>query len=77
MDKKKGIEEILRAWKYLEKKYLDWELLLCGHDNKYKSQMINLASDLKLKKVSLEGQLKKTTEQKFEAKIQYSKPFYI
>ena len=51
MDKKKGIEEILRAWKYLEKKYLDWELLLCGHDNKYKSQMINLASDLKLKKV--------------------------
>jgi glycosyltransferase involved in cell wall biosynthesis len=51
MDKKKGIEEILRAWKCLEKKYLDWELLLCGHDNKYKSEMINLASDLKLKKV--------------------------
>jgi glycosyltransferase involved in cell wall biosynthesis len=51
MDKKKGIEEILRAWKCLEKKYLDWELLLCGHDNKYKSQMINLASNLKLKNV--------------------------
>jgi len=51
MDKKKGIEEILHAWKYLEKKYLDWELLLCGHDSKYKSQMINLASNLKLKNV--------------------------
>jgi glycosyltransferase involved in cell wall biosynthesis len=51
MDKKKGVEEILRAWKCLEKKYLNWELLLCGHDNKYKSHMINLASNLKLKNV--------------------------
>ena len=51
MDKKKGIEELLRAWKCLEKKYLNWELLLCGHDNKYKSQMINLASNLKLENV--------------------------
>jgi glycosyltransferase involved in cell wall biosynthesis len=53
--KKKGIVELLHSWKSLENKYLDWELLICGFDSKHKLEMINLASDLKLKNVLWQG----------------------
>ena len=49
---KKGISELLNAWKYIHNKYLDWELVICGFDeNGYKDKMIKLANDLKLKRV--------------------------
>ncbi len=50
--KKKGISELLNAWKYIHNKYLDWELVICGFDEDgCKDKMIKLANDLKLKRV--------------------------
>jgi glycosyltransferase involved in cell wall biosynthesis len=50
--KKKGISELLNAWKYIHHKYLDWELVICGFDeNGYKNKMVKLSNDLKLKRV--------------------------
>ena len=50
--KKKGLIELLNAWKYIHNKYLDWELVICGYDeNNYKDKMNELAKDLKLKRV--------------------------
>ena len=49
---KKGISELLNAWKYIHNKHLDWELVICGYDeNGYKDKMIKLSNDLKLKRV--------------------------
>lgn len=49
---KKGIIELLNAWKHLHSKYSDWELVICGYDEKgYKNKMIKLSNDLKLKRV--------------------------
>ena len=52
LHQKKGLIELLNAWKYIHNKYLDWELVICGYDeNNYKDKMIELAKDLKLKRV--------------------------
>lgn len=49
---KKGISELLNAWKHIHNKYLDWELVICGFDeNGYKDKMIKLSNDLKLNRV--------------------------
>jgi len=50
--KKKGISELLNAWKHIHNKYLDWELVICGFDeNGYRDKMIKLSNDLKLNRV--------------------------
>lgn len=50
--KKKGISELLNAWKHIHNKYLDWELVICGFDeNGYKDKMIKLSNELKLNRV--------------------------
>ena len=50
--KKKGIIELLNAWKYIHNKYLDWELVICGYDeNGYTDKMKKLSNDLKLNRV--------------------------
>ena len=52
LHQKKGLIELLNAWKYIHNKCLDWELVICGYDeNNYKDKMIELAKDLKLKRV--------------------------
>ena len=49
---KKGISELLNAWKHIHNKYLDWELVICGFDeNGYRDKMIKLSNDLKLNRV--------------------------
>ena len=50
--KKKGIIELLNAWKCIHNKYLDWELVICGYDeNGYTGKMKKLSNDLKLNRV--------------------------
>jgi len=52
INKKKGISELLNAWKHIHNKYLDWELVICGFDeNGYKDKMIKLSNELKLNRV--------------------------
>ena len=47
---KKGLRELLQAWKLLQDKNLDWELVICGSDEEqYEKKMKNLAKKLKLK----------------------------
>ena len=49
---KKGISELLHAWKAVQDKNLDWELVICGFDeNNYKKKMMDLSINLKLKRV--------------------------
>lgn len=49
---KKGLRELLQAWKLLQDKNLDWELVICGSDEEqYEKKMKNLAKKLKLKRV--------------------------
>ena len=52
---KKGIIELLEAWKCLHEEYLDWELLICGYDeNNYKKKIIETIEKYKLKRVKIE-----------------------
>lgn len=49
---KKGIYELLQAWKFIQNNNLDWELVICGFDEKgYKKKMMDLSVDLGLKRV--------------------------
>ncbi len=49
---KKGISDLLYAWKEIQGLYPNWELVICGYDElKYKKKMINLAASLKLERV--------------------------
>lgn len=49
---KKGISDLLYAWKKIQKSKPNWELVICGYDeNQYKKKMINLAASLKLERV--------------------------
>ena len=49
---KKGISELLNAWKYIFERYADWELVICGYDKDgYKQKMIKLSNKLKLDRV--------------------------
>ena len=54
MHPKKGISELLHSWKYIQEKYSDWELLICGYDeDNYKKEIIEIIKRLKLKRVIL------------------------
>ncbi len=49
---KKGLSELLHAWKFLQDKNLNWELVICGYDEKqYLKKMKYLEKNLKLKRV--------------------------
>lgn len=52
LNPKKGIVELLNAWKIIQDKNLDWELVICGHDeNGYKKKILDLSFKLKLKRI--------------------------
>jgi len=52
----KGIDELLRAWGTLEKKFPDWELFIVGPDNEgYLYQMKALAKYLNIERVMFPG----------------------
>jgi glycosyltransferase involved in cell wall biosynthesis len=52
LNPKKGLFELLNAWKIIQDKNLDWELVICGYDeNGYKKKMLYLSVKLKLKRV--------------------------
>ena len=49
---KKGLSELLHAWKFLQNKNLNWELVICGSDDRhYQKKMKDLGKELKLKRV--------------------------
>ncbi len=53
---KKGLIELLHTWKHIQKKYNDWELLICGYDeDNYKKEIIKTINELKLERVILKG----------------------
>jgi glycosyltransferase involved in cell wall biosynthesis len=52
LNPKKGIVELLNAWKIIQDKNLDWELLICGfNENDYKKKMLDLSIKLDLKRI--------------------------
>jgi glycosyltransferase involved in cell wall biosynthesis len=52
LNPKKGIVELLNAWKIIQDKNLDWELVICGYDeNRYKKKMLDLSVKLELKRI--------------------------
>lgn len=54
--KKKGVNILLNAWRYLESRYPKWELTIAGPDDgDYLSEMKQLASALQLEKVEFVG----------------------
>ncbi|WP_119628167.1 glycosyltransferase [Methylocaldum marinum] len=54
--KKKGVDILLNAWRYLENRYPNWELTIAGPDDGgYLSDMKQLASALQLGKVEFVG----------------------
>jgi len=51
---KKGLVELLTAWKIIQDRHLDWELLVCGFDeNNYKDEILKKIINLNLKRVIL------------------------
>lgn len=55
---KKGVDNLLRAWQVVGRKFPDWELLVVGPDNEgYTGEMQTLAADLGLARVSFLGGL--------------------
>ena len=56
MHPKKGLVELLYSWQRIQKKYIDWELLICGYDeDDYKKELISIINSLKLKRVILKN----------------------
>ncbi|GIW56238.1 MAG: hypothetical protein KatS3mg082_2642 [Nitrospiraceae bacterium] len=56
--KKKGIDLLLRAWRALEPKYPEWELIIAGPDEGgYLDEMRRLAAELGLQRVGFSGQV--------------------
>jgi glycosyltransferase involved in cell wall biosynthesis len=54
----KGIDNLLHAWKRVEKKFSDWELHIAGPDNQgYLNEMQELAKQLQLEHVVFRGAL--------------------
>ena len=54
----KGVDLLLRAWSVVASRFADWQLEIVGPDNVgYLSAMQQLASDLKLPRVSFRGPL--------------------
>lgn len=53
---KKGLVELLYSWKQIQKKYSDWELLICGYDeDNYKKEIKKIIKELKLKRVIIKS----------------------
>jgi glycosyltransferase involved in cell wall biosynthesis len=54
----KGVDILLNAWKVVESKFLDWDLVIAGPDNDgYLAEMENLAIKLQLDRVTFVGSL--------------------
>lgn len=63
---KKGVDVLLHAWKEVENKFPDWDLVVAGPDNGgYLAEMQALAVELELKRVVFRGRL--TPEEKLQA----------
>ncbi len=71
---KKGLVELLNAWKKIQINYPDWELLICGfNENNYKKVILTIIKDLNLKRVIL----KDFVTGKEKEKIYYSSDVFI
>lgn len=54
--KKKGLDNLLRAWRAVQDRFAEWNLVVVGPDNGgYLRAMQTLSSDLKLERVSFPG----------------------
>lgn len=57
--KKKGVDILLKSWKALQDKHLDWELIIAGPlDNDFAQTMIEYNNALGCQRVRFTGQLK-------------------
>ena len=71
---KKGLVELLNAWKKIQNTHLDWELLICGfNENNYKKEILNKIKNLNLQRVFLKDFV--TGKQK--EKTYYSSDLFI
>lgn len=58
MHKVKSVERLLQAWKILQPRFTDWELVAAGEDEDgYLGEMQALARELKLERVSFPGKV--------------------
>ena len=57
LDKKKGLDELLHAWKYIENKFPDWELVIAGYSNdtQYLNKLKEIERKLNIKNVKWHG----------------------
>ena len=53
--KKKGIDLLLQAWRVVESKDREWDLIVAGPDDGYLGEMRELAGELGLKRVKFPG----------------------
>ncbi|MCP4510172.1 MAG: glycosyltransferase, partial [Fuerstiella sp.] len=55
---KKGVDTLLRAWRAIESQFTDWNLKIAGPlGSDYSAQMIQLSSELQLKRVNFVGEV--------------------